>query len=315
LSFDKASTFVHEHGIMQAKIKLKERNKNSQEKCDDNLKRVEVPAGLDDAQDNLNIEARKLRPVNKEISEQMTWMVRERKGVVRNLPLDVYGLADSVATKPIELCIKPDHDMFCPGGKKSTTTKQTACKTKDGELAVETSEVYGDLDSIQDVLLAWSTLSAIWQKVFPEWPAAQIAMRVIFKMKMFQHCNSDAKEVMIAFSNRFLTSNSQRAASKKGPLSYERAMNLAGTVSMDHGYSKEPPAVKGKVMQPVFRDGARGRGGQQGGQHGSQHGSLRGGRGGGGGGRGSSSRGGGFTGSGVKLGNDVLCHFFQVARS
>ena len=58
LSFDKASTFVHEFCILQSKIKLKEKSKNSQEKSDDTLKIVAVPGGYDDAQDNLNITGR-----------------------------------------------------------------------------------------------------------------------------------------------------------------------------------------------------------------------------------------------------------------
>ena len=104
LTFDKASTFVHEHGLLQAKIKMKNASKNSQEKADDKLSKVEVLAGGDAAQENLNEVARNLRPVNKEITDQMKWMITERKEVIRNLPLETYGLADSVATKPIELC-------------------------------------------------------------------------------------------------------------------------------------------------------------------------------------------------------------------
>ena len=171
LTFDKASTFVHEHGMLQAKLKLKERNKNSQEKADDKLKEVQVPSGVDDAKNNLNKEARNLRPVNAELGEQMAWWQTERNEIIRNLPLETYGLSDSVATKPIELCHNLANnltiDMFCPGGKKAVNTKQKTCRTKDGELAVETSEVYGDLDSVQDVLVAWNTLAAIWQKIFP----------------------------------------------------------------------------------------------------------------------------------------------------
>ena len=305
LSFDKASTFVHEYGMLQEKIKLKDRNRNSQEKCDDTMKPVEVPDGTDDAMNNLNIVARQLRPVNKEIGEQMAWQVRQRKEVVRNLPLETYGLADRVPTKPIELCHNLASnltiDMFCPSGKKSTTTKQTACKTKDGELAVETAEVYGDLDSVQDVLMAWSTLMAIWQKIFPEWPAAQIGLMVIFKMKMFAHCGASAKDVMILFSNRFLTSNSQRAASKKGPLSYERAENLARNICGDEGFAKDPVAVRGRGVQPMLGGdpAPRGRGAGQG-------------RGRGAGGRGDGGQAGGPFASAVKIGNDTVCPFYQV---
>jgi hypothetical protein len=243
----------------------------------------------------------------------MTWMVGERKEIVRNLPLEVYGLADTVATKPIELCHNLASnltiDMFCSGGKRSTTTKQKACRTKDGKLAVETLEVYGDLENIQDVLLAWNTLSSIWQKIFPEWPAAQIALRVIFKMKMFQHCGNEAKDVMVSFSNRFLTSSSQRAASKKGPLSYERAKSLAGNVCADLGHAKEPSATKVKVVQEQERAGA---GGLCGGGCGEQRGGDR------GGGRGRGGRGGvkgtyteSWSKRGLRIRNEELCVFYQ----
>ena len=84
--------------------------------------------------------------------------------------------------------------MFCPGGKKAVNTKQKTCRTKDGELAVETSEVYGDLDSVQDVLVAWNTLSAIWQKIFPEWPAAQIALSDFQDEDVQSLCEQDRLE-------------------------------------------------------------------------------------------------------------------------
>ena len=169
--------------------------------------------------------------------------------VVHNLPLETYDLADCVPTKAIELAHSlSSHitiDMFCPGGKKNSNVKQKAMKTKDGELAVETIDVYGDLDSIQDVLLAWNTLQSIWQKIFPEWPVAIIAQRVIIKMKNFAHCNYEAKEILVKFSNRLLTSNAQRAGRKKKPLPFDQAWSLAGVVCTDHGYGKEPPAMKG----------------------------------------------------------------------
>ena len=295
LGFEKASTFVHEHALLQAKMKMKESTKSGQEKSDDEIKKVKIPAGEDDARETLNIEARKaLRPVNKEISEQMSWIVTKWDQVVRNLPLDIYGLADSVPTKAIELAHNlASHltiDMFCPGGKKNNTVKQKALKSKDGELAVETMDVYSDLDSIQDVQIAWNTLQAIWQKVFPEWPVAVIGQRVIMNMKNFSHCGHEAKEVMVRFSNRFLTSNSQSAARRKKPLSYERAWNLAGSVCMELGYNKEPPATKGiRVTGAGLTLGGQGggqggglKGVQRGGQvsNGGSRGAFRGGRGG-----------------------------------
>ena len=100
-------------------INLKEKSKNSQEKSDDALKIVAVPGGSDDAQDNLNIIARQLRPVNKEIGEQMSWQVWHRLQVIRNLPLETYGLGDRVATKPNELCHNLSSNLTSIGGQKA----------------------------------------------------------------------------------------------------------------------------------------------------------------------------------------------------
>ena len=324
LSFDKASTFVHEHGMLQAKMKMKESHKNSQEKSDDKLKEVKVPDGVDDAKDNLHKIARNLRPVNSEITEQMSWKKIKREEIVRNLPLEIYGLSDSVATKPIELCHNLASnltiDMFCPGIKKAVNTKQKTCRTKDGELAVETSEVYGDLDSVQDVLIAWNTLAAIWQKIFPEWPAAQIALRVIFKMRMFSPCVnrsgvSEAKDVMIAFSNRFLTSNSQRAASKKGPLSYQRAKYLAGDVCVDMRHAREPAVGQRQAGGggDLAQLGGDQRGGQRSGQREGQYGGQRRGQGGRGGAGGANGGGQARFPGAVRNGSDTLCPFYQVS--
>ena len=95
LGFEKASTFVHEHTLLKTKMKMKDGGKNSEEKCDDVIKKVKVPEGEDDAGETVNIEARKaLRPMNKEIGDQMSWMVTKYEQVVRNLPLEIYDLAD-----------------------------------------------------------------------------------------------------------------------------------------------------------------------------------------------------------------------------
>ena len=145
-------------------------------------------------------------------------------------------------------------------------------------------------------------------------------------MKMFAHCinrngSSDAKEVLISFSNRFLTSNSKNAASKKGPLSYERAKNLAGNVCVDRGHPREPllgaglSAAESRTDQRGRHQGGlqAGQGGLQGGRQGG-HQDARGGR----GGYGGSSRGGGSTGArrpAVKIGGETLCHFYQVSHN
>ena len=55
----------------------------------------------------------------------------------------------------------------------------------------------------------------------PQWPVAKIAIRVIFTMRMFVHCKTEAKNVMMGFSNRFLAANANRAANRETPKSYD----------------------------------------------------------------------------------------------
>ena len=111
------------------------------------------------------------------------------------------------------------------------------------------------------------TLQAIWQKIFPEWPSWTIGLGVVFKMKMVAHCGANAKDVMVLFINRFRRSNSQQAASQKGPLTFERAENLAKNICGDKEYAREPLSLRGRgvQLQPEQQNGGdlapRGRGG------------------------------------------------------
>ena len=50
---------------------------------------------------------------------------------------------------------------------------------------------------------------------------AKIAIRVILTMRMFVHCKTEAKNVMMGFSNRFLAANANRAANRETPKSYD----------------------------------------------------------------------------------------------
>ena len=111
---------------------------------------------------------------------------------------------------------------------------------------VESEDVYGELETVYGVVQAFVTLGCIWQKLHPHWPVANIGLKVCFSMKLFAHCEGEARKVMIEWANRYLQANASRAASKDGCMSYERAYNLAGSVCQDHEFLKEPPATKGR---------------------------------------------------------------------
>ena len=66
-------------------------------------------------------------------------------------------------------------------------------------------------------------------KIWPEWPVAIIALRVIHANKRFAHCGNQAKRVAADFSDKLLANNALRmaAAPPKGPLSYVASLQLA----------------------------------------------------------------------------------------
>ena len=253
LTFEHAARVMWEYAQSEEKKRELLKKKKDHEKSDDKLPLLKIPEGKDDGC-SLISEARKLlaRPVNKEIKEQMFWLPTAHKEIVRNLPLRTVGLEDCVLTSAIESC----HDLsskieiknFSPTNLRSSASakKQTA-SYEEGKLVVESEDVYGELETVNDVVQAFVTLGCIWQKLHPHWPVANIGLKVCFSMKLFAHCEGEARKVMIEWANRFLQANASRAASKDGPMSYERAYNLAGSVCKDHEFPKEPPATKGRT--------------------------------------------------------------------
>ena len=83
---------------------MKERKNGTLEKADDKIPTVKIPAGEDDAR-TMFCDARKLlRPPVVEMSKMMDWYPTKWDDIIRNLPLDIYSLDDSVNSKSVELC-------------------------------------------------------------------------------------------------------------------------------------------------------------------------------------------------------------------
>ena len=253
LTFENAARVMWEFAQSEEKKKDQQKKKKDHEKSNDKLPVLNIPEGKDDGCSMIS-EARKLlvRPVNKEIKEQMSWLPIAHKEIIRNLPLRTVGLEDCVLTSAVEAC----HDLsskieiknFSPTNlRSSANSKKQTASYEEGKLVVESEDVYGELETVYDVVQAFVTLGMIWQKLHPHWPVANIGLKVCFAMKLFGHCESEARKVMIEWANRYLQANANRAASKAGPMSYERAYNLAGSVCKDHEFPKEPPATKGRA--------------------------------------------------------------------
>ena len=134
--------------------------------------------------------------------------------------------------------------MFAVSNIATASQGKQKASTRDGYLEIEMSDSYGDLNSTWDVVMAWLTLQAIWQKLFPDWPVAVIGLRTIFTMKLFAHCGKDDKRMLVDYSNKFLKANALRAANRDAPMDFERSLNLAGNVCHQKGYEQEPPATR-----------------------------------------------------------------------
>ena len=83
---------------------MQERKSASLEKADDKLPMVKVEAGEDDARTKFCSARKVLRPPAVEIQKIMGWYLTKWDASIKNLPMDLYGLDDSVHSKVVELC-------------------------------------------------------------------------------------------------------------------------------------------------------------------------------------------------------------------
>ena len=171
---NEAGNVCYQHSLEEEKRKSerKKEMKGGLEKCDDVIQVVMIPAGEDDAKNKLNIEARMLlRPVVKEIGKCMEWFPIDRADIIRSLPLMLYGLQDGVSSKAIELAhnlaFPLELKMFSPANLRSSASslKKKAFADEEGKLVVEQADNYEEMQSTNEVLMAWNTLDCIWQKV------------------------------------------------------------------------------------------------------------------------------------------------------
>jgi uncharacterized membrane protein YgcG len=201
--------------------------------------------------------------------------------------------------------------MFAPSNLQTSSRGKQRASTKDGYLEIEMNDSFGDLNSTWDVVMAWMSLAAIWQKLFPDWPVAIIGLRTIFTMKLFQHCGDSDKKMMVEYSNKFLKANSLRAANKQSPMDFERSKALAGSVCHGKGFEREAPATRLFNQQQQKQPQQ-----QQQGPSSSQTSNSD--RGGASGGRGRGGRGGGSVrpsgaGYGVTLADGTkVCNYWQT---
>ena len=216
-------------------------------KMDDTLPKVSIKKGVDNASSELHEDARNLRPVVKEYKDQMEWRVTKRPEVIRNLPLEAFGLGHSVNTKAIEavhdLASHLNIQMFGPvTRKRAGTTVASMTSSNDGRIIVENAETFAVLNTADDVIMAWITYAAVSTMVWGEYPVPIIALRVIHTFKRFVHCGNEAKNVAADFSDKLMSNTALRMAATppKGPIDYVNCLQLAREACTAAGFTGDP---------------------------------------------------------------------------
>ena len=102
-------------------------------------------------------------------------------------------------------------------------------------------------------MVSWSTPqkssspSRLWQPFGSvSTPLGQLPSWAFFwlsRWSFLNHFGGQARDITVEWVYRY------RAAMKERPLSYERALNLAGSTCHKHGYSKDQPTFKGRANQ------------------------------------------------------------------
>lgn len=108
LSYAKAAQYIMNEHLLQQKKKLKAKPASATTvKVDDTLPEVILEGGSDDATSKFCWAAQNLRPINDELKPHMRHMNTKHVEIVRGLPLEIFGLSDTVSAKAIELA----HDL------------------------------------------------------------------------------------------------------------------------------------------------------------------------------------------------------------
>ena len=235
-------------------------------KMDDTLPKVSIKKGVDNASSELHEDARNLRPVVKEYKDQMEWRVTKRPEVIRNLPLEAFGLGHSVNTKAIEavhdLASHLNIQMFGPVTRKRAGTTVASMTThNDGRIIVENAETFAVLNTADDVIMAWITYAAVSTMVWGEYPVPIIALRVIHTFKRFAHCGNQAKHVAADFSDKLMQNTALRMAATppKGPIDYVNCLQLAREACTGAGFTGDPDL--GHTLAQLRSSGGGGGGG------------------------------------------------------
>ena len=104
LSYETAAKICWEFKQIKDKKEMKDKKSASLEKADDKLHMLKIEAGEDHARSTFCDAWKILRPPVVEIKKTMEWYPTKWDHIIRNLPLDIYALDDSVHSKTVELC-------------------------------------------------------------------------------------------------------------------------------------------------------------------------------------------------------------------
>ena len=225
---------------MMASNNIKEskaKHRAGKEKPDEEIKKVMIVAGEDDAMGTLHKQRFNFRTPLSNPKDYWALMPVRWPEVNKSIYLENIGLDNICSPRTLELL----HDRSSPleikmfltlnisVGRAGVAKKQNLRTLEDGSTEVVSSDDWLSPTSINQLLEALDNLVAVWVVMWPgEWSMVAMRRAVTKHLAFGDIQNADLRKKMLeAFINEILSSNASLAARGKPPMEFEKLDKLA----------------------------------------------------------------------------------------
>ena len=225
---------------MMATNEMKEnkaRHRGGKEKPDQEIKKVKIEAGEDDAVSILHKQRFSFRTPLQEPKEYWHLVPLRWKEVNKSIYLENVGLDNICSPRTLELLhdrtssleIKMFLSLNISIGRAGVSRKQNLRTLEDGTTEVKNSDDWLSPSNISQLIEALDNLVAVWVVMWPgEWSMVALR-RAVSKHLAFGDINhADLRKKMLeAFINEVLANNASLAARGKPPMEFDKLDKLA----------------------------------------------------------------------------------------
>lgn len=248
---------------MMTNNELKEKRSRSmagREKPDEDIKRLKVEAGSDDAVSTLHKQRFKFRTPLAEPKDYWHLMPLKWPEVNKSLYLENIGMDNICSPKTIEMLhdrsspleIKMFLTMNISVGRTGVARKQNLRTLDDGSTEVVCADDWLSPTNINQIMEALDNMVAIWTVMWPgEWSMVALRRAVTKHLAFGEISNADLRKRMLeALINEVLSGNSSLAARGKPPMEFEKIDKLATRYIDNRKHFEKTFKIDGNVEEP-----------------------------------------------------------------